>query len=128
MSVAVKIVTPGQVAFEGEAAEIQAPGVEGEFGVLQSHAQMLTLTRPGVVNLHGTQTTPMFVGAGFAEVTASSVTLLVDSCMSVADIDKQAAATALANAESVLSTGDQSSAEYVQAAKDAAFARAQLDA
>ena len=45
----IRIVSPRRVAWEGEAAEIQVPGLAGEFGVLPDHARMLAATRAGVV-------------------------------------------------------------------------------
>ena len=92
MPVALKIVTPSRIAVEGEANEVQIPGFYGEYGVLADHAQMLTLTRPGVVTVHGgDHAGRMLVGKGLAEVGPGSITLLVDLCESIDDIDKDAA-------------------------------------
>jgi F-type H+-transporting ATPase subunit epsilon len=130
MGIQLDIVTTSAIAHSGEVAEIQAPGVLGEFGVLPDHAAMLAATKAGVVTLHvsGEAPTRMLVGPGFAEVGESSVTLLVDSCEDVAGIDKEAAAKDLAAAESILGAGDPATAEYTKAQVDAEMARARLDA
>ena len=80
-SLTVEIVTPIRIAFQGEALEVQAPGVLGEFGALPDHALMVALTEPGIVTLHQQSgQTKLKVGKGFAEVGPDRVTLLVDSC------------------------------------------------
>jgi len=130
MALHLDIVTTSAVAHSGEVAELQAPGILGEFGVLPDHAAMLAATKPGVVTLHGVEDGPirLLVGPGFAEVGETSVTLLVDSCEGVDGIDKEAAATDLAAAESILGTGDPATPEYAKARADAAMAMARLDA
>ena len=78
--IAVKIVTPERVTFEGIAQRLQAPGWLGEFGVLPRHAPMLTLLRAGTVTLEtATGTVRWNVGTGFAEVGPTHVTILVES-------------------------------------------------
>lgn len=92
MPVKLTVVTPSQIAFEGDAAEVQLPGINGELGVLPGHAALLTLSRPGVVTVHnGANTKRLLVGKGVAEVGGSQVTLLVDLCEDPAKIDKAAA-------------------------------------
>lgn len=128
MTVKLEIVTPSSVAWAGEAAEVQAPGLFGEFGVLDGHAALLAATRVGVVTVH-TQggTSRMVVGAGFAEVGGGEMTLLVDSFEKGEAVDKSAAATALAEAESVLGAADPTTPEFLAAERKASLARARLD-
>ena len=81
MSIHVEIVTPSQVAHEGDCEMVSAPGLMGEFGVLDMHAQTLAVTQAGVVTMQsGGQVTKFVVGAGFAEVGPDRLTLLVDQC------------------------------------------------
>ncbi|HCH66602.1 MAG TPA: ATP synthase F1 subunit epsilon [Deltaproteobacteria bacterium] len=128
MSVRVEIVTPSRIAWKGEADQIEAPGLQGEFGVLPDHAAMLAVTRAGVVTVHqGGQSSRMVVGAGFAEVAKGEVTLLVDVCEDGADVDKAQAAEDLAAAESILGTASPDSREFQEASNNAALAAARLD-
>ena len=84
MPLDVEIVTPRKVAWKGEALDVQAPGELGEFGVLPSHIAFLTTLRPGMVTVRTTEgVTKFMVGAGFAEVGATRVTLLTESCEGV---------------------------------------------
>jgi F-type H+-transporting ATPase subunit epsilon len=129
MSLTVEIVTPSKVAWKGEVGELQAPGLQGEFGALPDHAAMLAVTRTGVVTLHtGAGPKRMVVGAGFAEVGPGLVTLLVDLCEPAESVDKDAAAKLLAEAENRLVAAEPGSDEYEKATRDVALATARLDA
>jgi len=128
MPVAFEIVTPSRVAWKGEADEVQAPGLMGEFGVLPDHAALLSATRAGVVTIHkGGQATRMVVGPGFAEVGSGEMTLLVDLCEEGASVDKAEAAKDLAAAESVLGAAEPGTKEFAAAQRKAALASARLD-
>jgi F-type H+-transporting ATPase subunit epsilon len=77
----VEIVTPRKIAWKGEAADVQAPGELGEFGVLPRHIPFLTVLAPGVVKVKTDQGTKRFqVGAGFAEAGPDRVVILADTC------------------------------------------------
>ena len=92
MSLNVEIVTPYQIVFSGAVEQIQAPGVMGEFGVLEQHAAMLAVTSAGTVTLHtGGSTRSLVVGPGFAEIGPDQVTLLVDLCEDAETVDAKAA-------------------------------------
>lgn len=125
----VEIVTPLAVAYKGEALEVDVPGYLGEFGALAGHAQLLTLTRPGVVTIH-TAGGPerLLAGTGFAEVGPYGVTLLVDLCEPVASIDRAQAQADLTAAEAVMETADPYSEEYAIAQKRHALSQARLSA
>ena len=64
MSIHVEIVTPSEVAYEGDCEMASAPGLLGEFGVLDMHAQTLAVTTAGVVT--------MAQGGSTAKLSASS--------------------------------------------------------
>jgi F-type H+-transporting ATPase subunit epsilon len=129
MPVALKIVTPARIALNGEANEVQIPGFSGEYGVLPDHAQMLTLTRPGIVTVHGgAHAGRLLVGKGLAEVGPGSVTLLVDLCENADSIDKAAAKRELERAEADLRTVAAGSPEAVANRARIPRPQARLDA
>lgn len=129
MSLSVEIVTPAKVAWKGEATEVQAPGLAGEFGALPDHASMLAATRAGVVTVHtGSGTKRMVVGTGFAEVGPGQITLLVDLCEPAETVDRDAAQAALSAAEGTLASADPSTDEWARARREADLATARLDA
>ena len=129
MSLEVKIVTPSQIAFEGQAEEVQVPGWNGEYGALAEHANMLTLSRPGVVKLHQKEGVKrILVGKGFAEVNATQVSLLVDLCEEVANIDKSAAQKELQDALAELNKIDVNDSRYSFAKNRVELAQARVEA
>ena len=127
MSIHIEIVTPSEIAFEGDCEMASAPGFMGEFGVLDLHAQTLAVTVAGVVTLKQDQTTTKFVvGPGFAEVGADRVTLLVDQCESGDGVDKIQAQKDLDDAFAALKLHSADSDEGMQARKQADLAMARL--
>lgn len=125
----VTIVTPETLVFEGEASEVQAPGWEGEFGVLQGHDPFLSLVRAGVVTVQGSGGEQRFVvGRGFVEAGPNKVTLLVDSCERPDGIDKAAARDALGRAESELLEASAFTAawEHIEERRELAIARMEI--
>ncbi len=129
MSIHVEIVTPSEVAYEGDCEMASAPGLLGEFGVLDFHAQTLAVTEAGVVTMkNGDEVTKLVVGPGFAEVGADRMTLLVDSCEPAGTVDKAQAKRDLDAAFAELKQYDAESEEGLQARKAADLAQARLRA
>ena len=127
MSIHVEIVTPSEVAYEGDCEMASAPGLMGEFGVLDMHAQTLAVTNAGVVTMtSGGAVTKVVVGPGFAEVGPDQVTLLVDRCEPSDGIDKAQAQKDLDEAFASLKIHSADSEEGVQARKKADLAMARL--
>jgi len=125
----VKIVTPAKLAFEDSAEELQVPGWDGEFGVLDGHAKLLSLTRPGIVVVHRTDGKErLLVGKGFAEIGSEHISLLVDLCESVDDIDKDSAQKDLDAALTELESLNISDAGYAFVKNRVDLAQARLDA
>ena len=75
-----EIVTPTQLVLSEQVEEMTAPGSEGEFGVLTGHAPLLTILKPGKLNYKiGKDITHIIIGAGYAEVNQSKVTILTET-------------------------------------------------
>ncbi len=75
-----EIVTPEKLIFAGTVDEVTIPGVEGEFGVLRGHASLLSAVDIGELSFSREgKRTRYAVNTGYAEVTASKVTVLVES-------------------------------------------------
>jgi F-type H+-transporting ATPase subunit epsilon len=82
------LVSPERELFSGEVEQVDAPGTEGEFGVLPKHAPFMTTLKPGVVRIYeGGQVTPVFVRGGFADVTPQGLTILAEEAVRLADVD-----------------------------------------
>jgi F-type H+-transporting ATPase subunit epsilon len=73
------LVAPERELFAGEVDAVDAPGVEGDFGVMAGHEPFMTTLRSGVVVVkNGAQTTRYEIKGGFADVTPESFTLLAE--------------------------------------------------
>ncbi len=100
MALALTIVTPEGVRYEGPVERVVVPGVEGDFGVLPGHERFLSAVRIGELAIEdGKATRWAAVSDGFAEVNADKVVLMVDSCEFGPDIDVARAERAKARAE-----------------------------
>ena len=74
------LVAPEREVFSGEVDQVDAPGVEGDFGVLANHAPFMTALREGAVTVRdGAQTRVFSVVGGFADVTPQGLTILAEA-------------------------------------------------
>ena len=73
------LVSPERELFAGSVDQVDAPGSEGDFGVLAGHAPFMTALKEGPVRVHndGTVTTYQVRG-GFADVTPEGLTILAE--------------------------------------------------
>ncbi|MBX7248306.1 MAG: ATP synthase F1 subunit epsilon [Caulobacteraceae bacterium] len=73
------LVAPEREVFSGLVDQVDASGVEGDFGVLAGHAPFMTALREGyVVVRDGGQTRRFEVHGGFADVTPQGLTILAE--------------------------------------------------
>ena len=95
-----EIVTPEKIAFKGVVEEVTIPGTEGEFGVLKGHASLLSSVDVGELSFtQDHKKTRYAVNTGYAEVTASKVTVLVETAERADLIDLERARRAKERAE-----------------------------
>ena len=104
----VEVVTAERELYNGEANIIDAPGIDGEMGILPEHAAMLSLLGAGPLRIKlGGAEDILFVSGGFLEVSNDRVTVLADTAEHADEIDEARAQEArrraqeeLANAQS----------------------------
>ena len=78
------LVAPERELFAGEVDQVDAPGAEGDFGVLAGHAPFMTTLRPGEVVVREGSTRRIFtIQGGFADVTPAGFTLLAEHASEV---------------------------------------------
>jgi F-type H+-transporting ATPase subunit epsilon len=76
------LVAPERELYAGEVDQVDAPGAEGDFGVLAGHEPFMTTLRAGaVVVKDGNKTRVFTIEGGFADVTPESFTLLAESAV-----------------------------------------------
>jgi F-type H+-transporting ATPase subunit epsilon len=73
------LVAPERELFAGEVDQVDAPGAEGDFGVLYGHEPFMTTLRAGEVIVRDGASRRVFtIEGGFADVTPESFTLLAE--------------------------------------------------
>jgi F-type H+-transporting ATPase subunit epsilon len=95
------LVSPERLVVSEPVDQVIVPGVEGDFGALPEHGNLISLIRPGVLYVYkGGTAAPerIFVGGGFAEVTATSCTVLAEQATPISEIDRTFAEKAIADA------------------------------
>ncbi|MGV8057854.1 MAG: F0F1 ATP synthase subunit epsilon [Smithellaceae bacterium] len=108
-----EIVTPEKMAFTGSVEEVTIPGTEGEFGVLRGHEAFLTSVDIGELNFtKDGKKTYYAVNTGYAEVTGSKVTILIETAERSDGIDKDRARKAKENAEARIAQIAKDDLEY----------------
>lgn len=126
------VVTPeGAVAglVDREVDEVTAPGALGEFGVLDGHIPMVSMSKAGVLHYRrGAERGKVAVGPGFVEVDGQGgVDVMVQRALPGGDVDVAAAEKLHKEAEGRLKKA-QDAAEERAAQADLAWAEAQLGA
>ena len=76
----VRVVSPQEIVFEGEASAVVAPAWDGQVGILPSHAPMLALVGSGLLSIDrpGGGSDTFHVAGGVLKVERDQVTLLTE--------------------------------------------------
>lgn len=94
------IVTPEKKAFSDEIDSVVVPGIEGELGILKSHAPLVTTLRPGELRyLKGGEEHSLAIGTGVVEISNDRVSVLTDMALGESEIDEDAVEKALVRAQ-----------------------------
>ena len=123
------IVTPSAQVFSGMVTQVIIPAWAGQEGIYPEHDSKLALLRGGVCTVFSAEGEIHYaVGRGFAEIGATRVTLLTDSCEIAVDVDKATAANDKTDLATKLAAADWTSeeAEVLRASLEVAEARIQV--
>jgi F-type H+-transporting ATPase subunit epsilon len=114
-----RLVMPERELLNTEADMVVVPGVEGDFGVLHGHAPLISIVRPGVLEVfQGSKVEQRFmVAGGFAEVTPERCTVLADEAVPFEQV----------TAEQLVERQRAAERDLVDAATDAEKAAAQKE-
>lgn len=87
-----ELVSPARLLTSMEVDMIVVPGTEGDFAVLPGHMPVVSTLRPGAVDVYvGNTDKPserFFVAGGFAEVALDTFTVLAETAIPMADLDR----------------------------------------
>ena len=99
----IEIVTAEKTIFSGQASLIQIPGIEGELGILPSHAPIITELDPGEVLIKNEkEVLSLVLSGGFVEVFNDKVTILADAAERTNEIDIEKTKEAIEKAEKIV--------------------------
>jgi len=128
-ALALQVATPLGMRLDLEVESVQLPGLNGEFGVLPGHVEILAALKPGVVRYRaGGQTRIAAIGSGYSEADAHHVRVITEFFARPEDVDVEAVRAEQAKAEAQLKTmtlGDPDQLE-MQAELDWALARLEV--
>jgi len=104
MALHFELVSPEKLVFSGEVSQVDVPGAEGDFGVLEGHAPFVTTLRPGILTVHASGGAQRIVVlGGFAEVSTEGLTVLADVAEAAEDIDRAVIAERISAMEKTIS-------------------------
>ncbi|EBA05384.1 ATP synthase F1, epsilon subunit [Rhodobacteraceae bacterium HTCC2150] len=112
------LVSPERSLASGQASEVRIPGSEGDMTAMADHAPVITTLRPGVLTIVSDAGTAEYaVIGGFAEVTATSTSVLAEKAMPVAEVTADVLAGLVSDAETALANasvdGKDSAVKYL---------------
>jgi len=76
-----ELVTPEKLVRSEDVYMVVVPGTEGDFGVLEGHAPLMSTVRDGALSVYrteGAQPETIAIQGGFAEVNAKGLTVLAE--------------------------------------------------
>ncbi len=107
-----EIVTPEGLIFEGDVKSVTFPGEEGEFGVLPKHATLLSLLKPGVIEItlpDGKQES-IVINWGHVKVDENKAVALVEGAIPLAGTSESEIAKRIEEAKKLLESASENKA------------------
>ncbi|WP_395541553.1 F0F1 ATP synthase subunit epsilon [Neotabrizicola sp. sgz301269] len=81
------LVSPERRLASAQATEVQIPGAAGDMTAMEGHAPTITTLRPGVLRVLSADGAKAYVvTGGFAEISASSVSVLAERAVPVEEL------------------------------------------
>jgi F-type H+-transporting ATPase subunit epsilon len=82
------LVSPERRLASVAASEVQIPGADGDLTAMEGHAPTITTLRPGVLKVISSEGTKSFVvTGGFAEISATSISVLAERAIPVEELN-----------------------------------------
>jgi len=84
------LVSPERRLAQMDATEVQIPGADGDMTAMADHAPTITTLRPGILTVgYAGGSDEYFVSGGFAEISATGVSVLAEKAMLKSDVTKE---------------------------------------
>jgi len=106
-SVQFDLVSPERRLASVTASEVQIPGADGDLTAMEGHAPTITTLRPGILKALSSEGTKSYVvTGGFAEISASGVSVLAERAVPVEEANAALFDALLAEARDAAATTD----------------------
>ncbi len=131
MAISLKVLSPNQNVYEGDAEEVILPSTTGQIGVLPGHISLVTAIDIGVLRLRmNSQWKSIALMGGFAEIESDEVIVLVNNAEIGSDINVQDAEKDLTEAKLAISrfSETEKSPEKIKALNEVSKAEARIQA
>ena len=109
------LVSPERKLASVAASEVQIPGADGDLTAMEGHAPTITTLRPGILKaVSATGVQSYVVTGGFADITASSVSVLAERAVPVEEANAALFDALIAEArEAAATSSDKDAADKV---------------
>ena len=105
MAVQFDLVSPERRLASVQASEVQIPGADGDLTAMEGHAPTITTLRPGILRAVASDGTKAYVvTGGFAEITASGVSVLAERAVPIEEANGSLMDAILEEARALAST------------------------
>ena len=99
MAMQFDLVSPERRLASVQATEVQIPGADGDLTAMEGHAPTITTLRPGILRAIGADGTKAYVvTGGFAEISATGVSVLAERALPVDEANSSVMDAILAEA------------------------------
>ncbi len=103
------LVSPERRLSSLSAREVQIPGSDGDLTAMAGHVPTITTLRPGILRvIHAGGTDDFVVSGGFAEITATGVSVLAEQALPRAELTGDVYARLVEEARAALATAQAS--------------------
>ena len=99
-----KVITPEEIVFDGEASLINVDTDKGQLGILPNHVDFVTKINPGLLRIvNGSKETVMATGEGVLQMNQNKLVILTDLAEDSSKINEKEAEEAKKRAQDALS-------------------------
>ena len=82
------LVSPERLLLSTDADMVTIPGADGYMGVMPGHMPLVSTLRPGMIDVQaGGRNERFFIRGGFAEVSATKLTVLAEEAIPMSEMD-----------------------------------------
>ena len=131
MAISLKVLSPNQNVYEGDAEEVILPSTTGQIGVLPGHISLVTAIDIGVLRLRkDSKWSSIALMGGFAEIESNEVIVLVNSAEIGSEINIENAEKTLKEAKLAINkfSENEKSPEKIKALNEISKAEARIQA